>query len=344
MPLFTDQTIRACSRCGQELTDPASRECGVGPICRQKDNHLYAKTIQANLPGASAIILGTTADQFPAEVRDTWTKLTEYFLRQMTRSQQQTDLMFTGADFRETVRSIDWMLSFKMSHTLKSRLVKVVGYLGYPGLAGVLAGEASTTAARIWFDTGRVFLEGKSNRHGFAAMRRIPGVTTPRYRGDRTPYSAPASQAPAFLEVVATYWPMYEGDMEAIRTQAAASAATAPAVPSAPVGPIATIQKRSDDVIVKFDWVRGAPMYDLINAIKAIPSLDRKYDPAAKVWTVKTSHMPAVLEALKLVFEPGQIRVETTDAPTPAGLYDARPRLTTRRASQYFGGYGWRRY
>lgn len=338
MTLFTDQTIRQCSRCGLELTDPASRECGVGPICRAKDNHLYAKTILANLPAASAIILGTTADQFPPEVRQTWIDLTETFMRQMTRSQQQTDLLFTGADFRETVRSLDWMLSFKMSPTIKSRLVKVVGYLGYPGLAGVLAGEASTTAARIWFDAGRVFLEGKSNRHGFVAMRRIPGIVTPRYRGDRAPYSVPASSAPAFLEAVATYWPMYEGDMEAIRAQALAHA---PVAPPAPVGPVAVIQKRSEDVVLKFDWVRGAPMYDLINAIKAIASMDRKYDPAAKVWTVKTVHMPSIMEALKLVFEPDQIKVEATDAPTPAGLYDSRPRTP----SQYRGGYRrWRNY
>lgn len=342
MPLFTDQTIRFCSRCGQELTDPASRECGVGPICRQKDNHLYAKTIQANLPGASAIILGTTADQFPPEVRETWTNLTDYFMRQMARTQQQTDLMFTGADFRETVRSIDWMLSFKMNHTIKTRLVKVVGYLGYPGLASVLAGEASTTAARIWFEAGRVFLEGKSNRHGFVAMRRIPGIVIPRHRGDRAPYSAPAAQAPAFLEAVATYWPMYEGDIDSIRAQALAAAATAPAPATVPTGPVAVIQKRSEDVVIKFDWVRGAPMYDLINAIKAISSQDRKYDPAAKVWSVKTAHMPAVMEALKLVFEPGQIQVQATDNPTPAGLYNARPR-SPLRTNQTFGTYYGRR-
>jgi len=47
--------VRFCSRCQKELTDPASLEAGVGPQCRNRDNHLYAKAIEANLPllGAS---------------------------------------------------------------------------------------------------------------------------------------------------------------------------------------------------------------------------------------------------------------------------------------------------
>jgi hypothetical protein len=309
--------LRFCSRCGQPLTDPASVECGVGPICRGKDNHLYAKTIPANLPLASAIVLGTDPSQFPTELADEWSKVRDQFIALMARTEQQTALLFTGADFRQIVRKIDWFLSWRMGTTLRNRLVKVVHGLGYIGLAGVLSGEASTSEAKVWFENGRVYLSGKANRHGFSAMRRIPGITYPRRRGDRTPYSAPADQATPFLDAVAAFWPMYEGNLIQVRETASAwtEANRAPAtvtlrptsVPRTRPVNGALITRHATHFTLKFDWVAGAKMYEMVNALKTIPYADRKYNPASKEWTFRLVHLDRVKEILGLVFDKSKI-------------------------------------
>jgi len=158
--LVTDITLRHCSRCRKELTDPASRECGVGPICRNKDNHLYAKTIQANLPVAGALILGTHADQLPVELQERFESFKASFLKKSEQVQKANDdimaMKLAGSDYRDEVRELDYFLSYMMSDTLRERLIKIVEALGYIGLAGVLAGDASKSEARVWFENGRI--------------------------------------------------------------------------------------------------------------------------------------------------------------------------------------------
>ena len=192
--LVTDTTHRHCSRCKKELTDPASRECGVGPICRQKDNHLYAKAIQANLPVAGALILGTHLEDLPPDLHKRFEGIRDSFLKKSEKIQKANDdimaMKLTGADFRDEVRELDYCLSYVMSDTTRERLIKIVDALGYVGLASVLSGNASKSKAKVWFEGGQVWLSGTACTPGFFEMRKIPGVTTPRYRGDKTPYSA----------------------------------------------------------------------------------------------------------------------------------------------------------
>lgn len=311
--LVTDNTWRFCSRCRHPLTDPASREAGVGPICRGRDNYLLAKTIQANIPAASAVVLGTTAEDFPEPVRERWTQFSRKFMHQMDRAESSSSLSYTGADFRDCVRDIDYMLSFHMRENMRKRLIGIVKNLGYVGLSAVLSREASLSKAKLWFENGRVYMDGRSCKPGWLKMRRIPGVHTPRYRGHRVPYSAPAAYVEDFLNVVVEHWPLHEDKIEQIKDEAADFIKNNPNVPSAtPVQDenIACITMKPTSFDVNFPWIPDAPMWDMINAIKAIPYRERKYNPNTKTWTCNLARLQEVKQALLKVFPKEAIKVK----------------------------------
>src|SRR5690606_250724 len=99
-------TTRFCSRCGKDLTDPASLTDGQGPVCRNRDNHLYAKAIEANLPIAGALVLGTHAEQLPPELCERFENFKASFLKKMERVQKSNEALamkVAGADFRDEV-------------------------------------------------------------------------------------------------------------------------------------------------------------------------------------------------------------------------------------------------
>ena len=342
MPTSVENNVRYCSRCGISLTDYASRELGVGPSCRGKSNHLYAKTIEANIPIAAALILGTLPTELPAEIVERWSALSKSFLGKMEKVQNANSDSFkmklSGADFRNEISDLDWMLSYPLKSQIKDRFVKIVDALGYPSLAAVLSGDCSTTEAKVWFDdaAGRVFLTGKSCKAGFYAMRRIRGIALPRYRGDNAPYSAPAANVKEFLANVQRYWPLYEGNFEEIQSKAEVFSASivpvmTPVTIAQPIipaitGPVAQIKMRTRDFIVSFPWVRGASMYDMINALKAqIPGKMRSYNTADKTWVCEKSHFEAAKKVLGTVFE--NIDTIETGEETPSHLlYDgSRP-------------------
>lgn len=335
--LITDNTRRFCSRCGESLTDPASREHGQGPVCRRKDNHLYAKLIPANYAVAVVHALAVKADMLAPECVVLWSKTQKTIMRRAEKAQNaSTDihqLKLVGQDLRDTVRNLDFMCSWSHpSHEVRNHLVEMIGALGYVGLAAVIGGKASTSPAKVWFDanaSGRILLECLGNTSGWSTMGKIPGVIRPRYRGDRTPYSVPAGQHEAFLAAVRTHWPMYEGDLDAIKAEAVAYVAAHPPVaPAAPAAPVyaATMTARTMDFTLKFDWRPGANMYGLVNALKAgIPSTDRRYDPNTKMWSFKFGQEKAVWGILRnsgiftAMCGPGK---PNGSNPTPEGLYN----------------------
>lgn len=321
--LVTDITPRYCSRCRSELTDPASRECGVGPVCRNQDNHLYAKAIEANLPIAVALLLALHTEELPPEIGDRFENFKTSFLKKMEKVQKSNEVLamkVAGADFRDEVRELDYFLSYMMSDTLRDRLIKIVESLGYVGLAGVLSGVASKSSAKVWFENGRVWLAGTSNKTGFFEMKKIPGITTPRYRGDKTPYSAPATEADMFFEVVRKFWPIYDADLDVLKTQIAAWKAQNPQTVAPPqTKETARIVMRSDDFTLTFPWKKDANMYTLVNGLKQIPYRDRKYDPESKTWSFKMEYLAHVRCYVKKIFDDA-VESESNEA-TPMGLY-----------------------
>lgn len=318
MRLRTDNTYRACSRCGKELTDPASRECGVGPICRGKDNHLYAKLIEANIPMATALFMGTHPEELPLEVEGRFMTANKSFIKKMEKVQSANEdvtiMRLTGADFRDEVRTLDYILSFRVSSETRDKLVGVVRYLGYVGLAAVLSGEASKSSAKVWFENGRVFLQGTGCTSGFQKMKRIRGIQTPAYRGSKDPYSAPGNQCEKFLDVVSEHWPLYDGDLDAVRTAAVNwTKANSKAIQAEKASldqkdllgktTTAAVTLRSDDFILSFKWLKTANMQGMINELKEIPKKERAYNPINKNWMFRKQHFDAVKTIVGNVYE-----------------------------------------
>ena len=316
--LTADNTYRACSRCGKELTDPASRECGVGPVCRGKDNHLYAKLIQANIPMAGALFMGTHPEELPLEVGERFMEANKSFIRKMEKAQSANDdvtiMKLDGSDFRDEVRTLDYILSFRTSTETRSKLINIVRHLGYVGLAGVLSGEASKSKAKVWFENGRIHLTGTGCTPGYRKMKKIPGIQTPRFRGCKTPYSAPASRADVFLAIVEEHWPLYEGNLNDLRTEVSAwkknnknalnmeKAATAQEQLLAK-NTTAAITVRSEDFTLSFSWLNGANIRGMIDNLKKISSKERAYNPNTKNWMFRHQHIDTVKTIVLSVFE-----------------------------------------
>lgn len=349
--LHTDNTPRHCSRCGDALTDPASRESGVGPVCRRKDTHLYAKTIAANFGIATVRAMSVREDMLAHEVVMPWRAALKRLLKAAEKVANLTDdvtiMRRTGADLREVIRACDLVLSYENpSREVRNVMIDVVHACGYVGLAGVLAGQASTSPSRIWFENGRVYMTGLGNKSGWAAMRQIPGIDTPRSRGDRKPYSAPAVEAPAFLANVRRFWPMYDGNIDAVAAEAAAwiqnnpVVATAAAASSAPVH-VFTVSNRSQDFVVSFPWVRGANMMGFMAQLKTIPANQRNYNPATKSWSFTLANLDRVTEIARSSGIFGEVRKMDTGLTTPEGIYGVQRRYPNLGRAAYFRG-GWR--
>jgi hypothetical protein len=303
--------VRHCSRCGKELQDPASWERGIGPICAKKDTHLFAKTIPANFAMATFHTLNVRDTMLPEALRPVWNALTGVLLEKTERALQgtaPTQFLITGEDCRIVSKVIDFMLSFSIAAAPKRDLIEVVRYLGFVGLAGVLSGKSSTGESELKFDNGVLTLKGSANKAGFLAMRRIPGIKVPMRRGSGH-YEVDANQHVPFIAAVMEFWPCFDGEVSKITEQCEAWIAanhTTDTVATAPVStlPKATLTNRTvaGDFTVRFTWdVNSSPA--LVAAIKGLAAKDRKYDPATKTWTIKSTHITQIDNLLKQNYE-----------------------------------------
>lgn len=295
--------VRHCSRCNQPLTDPASWERGIGPICAKKDTHLFAKTIPANFALATANAIGINVDMLPVAVRPVWSMLYEILFEKSESAMNATKdagaftFQFSGEDCRQIAKVIDFMLSFSMERNSKHRLIQIVKHLGFVGLAGVLAGESSTGNAELKFENGKLFLTGSSNRAGFDVMRKIPGIVVPRKRGGGA-YEAPAAQYEQFIAATMEFWPCFDGKVDEIVEQCKAWIVANPvkvAEQKKLTGkPVANIVNRSTDFTIGFAWDKKVTRR-LVDEIKTIPAKERSYDANSKLWAINNTHKEKIV-------------------------------------------------
>lgn len=292
---------RHCSRCGLPLEDLASQEAGVGPVCRKKDNALFAKTITGNL--GLALALATTIDGLHEECLERFNVARDKFVKNFSNLVTDNALegKAHGIDARELAKACDFACSFVHpgGFSVRNQLIELIRHLGYVGLAGVISGEASTGAAKVWFDStdGRVKLTGSSNTHGWRAMRRIPGVQLPRHRGDKSPYSVPAERVQDFVGYVIRFWPMAEGNTDEIVNEAIRFSRSNV---QASVSPVSNLSPAYLDVSerackLSFVWDRNLDVRGMIAELKAkVPYRLRSYDPVTKSWIFHTNQLETV--------------------------------------------------
>ena len=323
----SDHVKRHCSRCHKELTDAASREAGVGPICRAKNNDIFSRMIPANLGIATALFLNLDSSRFNEEIQDEFDSLRNTYLHQMQKAQQKNEeamaVKVDGGDFRKVVDWFDYSLSYPCSPSHREEIIKIIEALGYVALASILRGDACMSPAKLYVDGDQICLEGKSQKRGYYEMRRhIVGIETPRYRGDKRPYKASVLYAERFVEIAVTHWPFIEDNIDKVLKQAKkiAKKVEKELKNKKNEKPVANFKYdkigREEGVSVSFPWVGSRPdmsrneiyreMMNMINAIKEIPYRDRRYDRNTKSWIVRKRYFDKVKE---IVSEKYQVHV-----------------------------------
>jgi hypothetical protein len=279
---------RACCRCWKDLTDAASMEVGVGPICRKLDNAILARKIPSNVAAAQAAAGRVVDADLPEPVRPTY-------------GQVMADLMdFSTVDWRKTVKRIEWILSWGMTDTMRKALIEIVRSLGYIGLAALLSGEAATGATVVTFENGRLYLRGPRNKAGAYQIKKlIPGWKfVPAVGGSKAAWTVPAAAAEKFATIAITYWVNISGIDEAVE---AAKAAPVAAVESAPAkaGPNVTISAPTNG------WMKVASPFnaEFVIAIKKLPHPSRKWNVVEKVWEVEAKFLADVQTMVQTYFK-----------------------------------------
>lgn len=130
---------RACARCGKELSDPASKEMGIGPRCRGYDNTVLAKLMPSE-PNEFEMAIrarGSWVSPIGAE------KDFEEFLQMIT-----SPALFKRADHRDVVRKAEILLSYGPEYSFRSDIVRMTVALGYLALVSVWEKEAAKGEAK----------------------------------------------------------------------------------------------------------------------------------------------------------------------------------------------------
>jgi len=295
MPYMTE-TSRNCTRCSKELTDAASMEAGIGPICRKLDNALLAKLIPSNLTRAREVL--ATLDLTTA-APETMTVLVSI------ETSIMADDAHTRDDWRLEVKRIEWALSFHGNNSFRKGLTSVVAALGYVGLASLWNGEAATGKAAVTCLNDRLVVQGPKNSAARATFKRISGFKFhPASNGSKPQWSFPVAEHAAVLLAVITHYPNNEGldlAIEGAKTYIAnlppppapTPAAVVPAAVAAPALPKAKCAVESVGVLLK---VRTPYKPEFINDLKnELPWTDRRWNSGEKVWEVSANHSSFVL-------------------------------------------------
>lgn len=331
---------RQCSRCGRPLTDPASRQLGIGPICNTLTTKLAATAkIPANYPLA-VITASFIAEELVATnqqsvhtdprhaslIADVAVAVSNLVVENAGEAaandgyKNQAFMEAIGSDNRLIIRAIDTVLSFRgVNRELRVSLIRLVKELGYVGVAGVMAGHGSTGPSKLSFNviSGILTLTGSKNKPGILALREnIYGGKLGTYPSFS--YAVNAHDALKLVEIAMEYWPMLDESVDVgnltqqVETWIAAHP-RAVAVNTKPVAKVAAknlvgpyvsvrvIDGRNIGVTIQnFDW-KGGKCTGMVNKIKAdISPKRRKYDGQTREW--KISETPSD-ESIQTVIE-----------------------------------------
>jgi hypothetical protein len=315
--------VRTCSRCGKELDDAASREAGIGPVCRKLDNALLAKRIPADVHSAlvcAGRLVGSTLDS-----GDTAATM------ERVRAALAAPDALTRDDWRLVVKQIEWLLSFPSRSDERDHLFDLVGALGYTTLVACWRGETSSGRPTLWIErTSRTWEYSRGPETEKGAFIFVTGPRNPTFNGKvkatgrarfhslsasgKPAWSLPVSFASAMRAAVETSYigaPKVEGfaDLDALWAECAALTVAAPvAVPrapaTAPAAPPAAAPRADVKVTVAGAWllVRAPYSEDLRSWVRALPYNDRKWSESLKCWQVRVEHREALDRVLTSIF------------------------------------------
>lgn len=292
-------TIRHCSRCGKELTDAASLECGVGPICRGIDNEVLACVFPVNSDDAQAaarqilVNLGRSAPETQAALTAV---ATEFFKGAAPNT-----------DHRLAVKRLDWACSFAHPEpAIRPACIALTRALGYWGLATILDGQASTSAAEYHACEGRIVVKAAKKGGGPGAFKKVTGW---KFDKKSLTWSFPWTAAAAVEMALKTFYPATK--LDGFAAVVAAAKEQTPTVAAAPA-PSPTVKttflgceiqvQAAVSVTVDGAVLRVKTPYSaaFVAELKTLPYEDRAWSvPGAPgVWTVSAKRAAFVAQLL----------------------------------------------
>lgn len=283
-----------CARCGRELTDAASKECGVGPVCRKKDNAILARQIPSN----------------PSEARRILDNRRRFVRVNDVRANNTLDLVIDAIrfeqerlDWRQTVKRIEWLLATGLVTGMMTEIMyEIVEALGYVALVSLWKGELAIGAKKpteLCFEEGLFTLT--SVRPPRCVIDKIKSIRGRRYDGTTKAWTFPAQAAAELAEIVNRHFLAPQGVEEAVkgakahlerrRPQNTRPARPArrplpvlPVLPPLPALPAFQVRFRPDGAAAKFNTPYN-PTF--ISALKgAVVGCQREWDRQDKVWIV----------------------------------------------------------
>lgn len=277
---------RFCARCGLELTDAASMEAGIGPICRKMDNALLAKLYPSNIVAALEAYKGIDPLALPESTLNTFTGLESALIAPDAPARE---------DWRKPVKQIEWLLSWIANpSTERNKFSDIVDALGYPALTAMWAGEAASGEATCRFATGRIYVKGPKNKGARIALKSVPGVW---FHAQTKEWSAPVTQVDAFAAKIAKHYPNNTGLAEAVaeakqyivNQEAVAKEfhpEPLPVQPEPEPEPLYTLTTNDDGALE----VKTPYKAEYIAELKQLPYKSRMWNPVLKVWIVDAAY------------------------------------------------------
>lgn len=300
---YMEMTSRECVRCGLALTDAASQEAGVGPICRKLDNKLLAKLIPSNVFRAREVLASLN---LASGAEATLPKLAALVA---ALAEEKAE---TREDWREVVKGVEWALSHSANEGLRKGLTDVVSALGYVGLASLWKGEAATGLAMLTCTGDKLVLQGPNNAAARRTLKRIAGSRF-HYPGKlltKAAWTFPVSQYAAFEQAVITHYPNHEGLAEALagaKNILANMPKEAPAVSTVAAVPGPHLPKAACTIEKAGDMLRVRTPYkpEFITELKAdLKWTDRRWNKEEKLWEVAATNTSTVVGLLVKHFGP----------------------------------------
>ena len=302
---FKSHTGRSCCRCRKDLTDMASIEAGIGPICRKQDNNLLANSIPANPPEALMALLTINAD---ASINPDAQALYADVLGMLT-------LNLDGTDWRVAIRKIEQILSFDDTRwkTLNA-FSEVARWLGYLGIAALWNGEAATGNATVTFDAfaspgPRLFIDGPRCAAAHHKLRKLRCVNCPSPTPGRRMFGVLLNHLDDFTQIVQTHYPMAVGltqacvEVEIVLAKMKAAGIPTPAPtpvtmqgPPTVGAPVSScrIERKGKNLKVITPYDAG-----FIAGLKsAVPYTHRGWDAPSKAWMVDAQYLDKVSDLI----------------------------------------------
>ena len=271
-----------CCRCGEELTDPASINYGVGPVCRKLANSALAAAMAANTTAALVAIEGV---ELTGVLNDALVALRAEIVEGAE----------TRKDWRNVVNVLVRLASYAGA-AKQNAFILAIAAMGYPALAAVAAGEASSGKAELAVEGGKLTLQSPRNKAAVLAIKKIEGRW---FDGNKKVWSFPVKALREVLSVVSVYYPASKVNVMELAAECGKVAAEGQAAATTKTAPVKVSKVK---VVAVAGGVNVFSPYNatFVADLKGkLPYHQRKWNAADKCWWVGAQGMEVLIALVK---------------------------------------------